>query len=508
MPFFDLFIKKNCFYSKGKNKIWTEEQEEELRGLYMQNQESPQTENDVIDWIVENLDEKSRTRRAVIKKLKELGLIFKAPTKKSAAAAANRNLFIKDEDDRLRELYDEHRLDEDCLKKIMEVFDKKRTKKAVVRRMVQLGLIADEFEIMPISEKKKKGGNKEESNDYSSEDDYFDRGGPSEARYARKSTDLSATSHYEMNNREVSSFRIELEEALKEPIEWIVESIIEAAEDFEEPSDELSDAIPLVPVSQSQKLAMENSQFQGLLRSVNLIEPHDGEGFWKIPANMMPHELRKRAQLLTGEISNENESVVERKGNNAMTESDNDDDDSDLFSRLRAQREALIYNKSDDDNEDNNRSTVSTKTKQKIERKRMKKQPPKTQKTNSESESENDEQQMVIKRKKNKKKQDDDDVEIPRELSDDFVINTQELKERLAELESSDDDEKSSQQNSPKKASRNALESSDEEDILPPSKHRLSEKRERSPSSPNENEMNVSNNQIKKIRRIIDSDDD
>lgn len=453
----------------------------------MQNQESPQTELDVIDWIVENLTEKTRTRRAVIKKLKELGLIFKAPTKKSNAAAVNRNLFIKDEDDRLRELYDEHRLDEDCLRKIMEVFDKKRTTKAVVARMVQLGLIADASEIMPISEK-------EEVNDYSSEEDYFDRNGSSEARYARTAPNLSTASHYEMNIREVSSFRIELEEALKEAIEWIVESLNEAAEDFEEPSDELSDAIPLVPVSQAHKLAMENPQFQGLLRSVNLIEPHDGEGFWKIPANMMPHELKKRAQLLTGEISNENESnatTTARKENNAMTESDNDDDDSDLFSRLRAQREALIYNKSD---EDSSRSMVSAKMKQK----KKKKQP-----TNSNSKSESEsEDEMVIKRKKSKKK-----LEIPQELSDELAINTQELKERLAELESSEDEEKTS--NSPKKASRNALESSDEEeDILPPSKRRMSEKRERSSSSPNENEMNVSNNQMKKIRRIIDSDED
>lgn len=70
-------------------------------------------------------------------------------------------------------------------------------------------------------------------------------------------------SRYELNDREISSFRIELEESLKEAIEWIIESLNEAAEDFEEPSDELSDAIPLVPVQQSQKLALENPQFQG-----------------------------------------------------------------------------------------------------------------------------------------------------------------------------------------------------------------------------------------------------
>jgi timeless len=219
----------------------------------MQNQEQPESEQDVIDWICENLTEKSRNRRGVIKKLKELGLIFKAPTKKSAAAAANRNLFLKEEDDKLRELYDEHRMNERCLNKIMEVFDKKRSKKAIAKRMVQLGLIADESEIMP-----KKNGRKErqDSSSSSSEEDYFDR--PREA-FQRN----LETSRYELNDREISSFRVELEESLKEAIEWIIESLNEAAEDFEEPSDELSDAIPLVPVQQSQKLALEIPQFQG-----------------------------------------------------------------------------------------------------------------------------------------------------------------------------------------------------------------------------------------------------
>lgn len=146
------------FSHRGKNKAWLEHEEEELRRLFMLNQESPQTDQDVIDWIVESIRETSRTRRGVIKKLKELGLIFKAPTKKSTASSSksNRNLFIKDEDDRLYQLYDEHRLDDNCLDIIMEVFHKKRTKQAVVKRMIQLGLIADESELMPIKKIKKK----------------------------------------------------------------------------------------------------------------------------------------------------------------------------------------------------------------------------------------------------------------------------------------------------------------------------------------------------------------
>ena len=49
------FLLFSLSINRGKNKAWTEEQEEELRHLFMRNQESPETDQDVIDWIVENL---------------------------------------------------------------------------------------------------------------------------------------------------------------------------------------------------------------------------------------------------------------------------------------------------------------------------------------------------------------------------------------------------------------------------------------------------------------------
>lgn len=66
---------------------------------------------DVIDWILENLIDQNRTRRGVISKLKELGLIFHAPTKKSIAAGISKNAWHLEQDEQLRELYDVHRLE-------------------------------------------------------------------------------------------------------------------------------------------------------------------------------------------------------------------------------------------------------------------------------------------------------------------------------------------------------------------------------------------------------------
>lgn len=59
-----------------------------------------------------NLIEKNRTRRAVIKKLKEMNLIFKAPTRKSVHAGVPKNVWRYEEDTQLKELYETNRLNE------------------------------------------------------------------------------------------------------------------------------------------------------------------------------------------------------------------------------------------------------------------------------------------------------------------------------------------------------------------------------------------------------------
>lgn len=562
--------------NRPKQKAWSEEQEAELQRLFMENQESPQTDQDVIDWLLDNLIEKSRTRRSVIKKLKELGLIFKAPTKRSNAAAVNKNIFIKDEDDKLRELYDEHRSELDCLKRIMEVFDKKRSKKAVVKRMVQLGLIADESEIMPAKKQRKRKEHEREENSSDSESSDDDQG-PSRARVVVKK--------HQMNQREALGLRTELEESLKDALEWIIEALNEAADDFEEPSDDPDDAIPIVAFTESQKLAMENTQFTKLLTSINLQHPHDSEAYWKIPANMIPDELRQRAKLLAGEEVLEDEEIVV----NNVSEDDNDSGD-DLFTRLRAQRDALIYNRSDHEEE----RVAPLKQVKKLEvkvgkpnTKVVKKLLPEIvvdysealkwvvstlkdkaeNKTSdaidemllmpsnqshraalddenfckllvavnmiepdgvesfwripealnakellnraellemSEDSSDDEAQKNVIKRKKKAQP-------VPQE-SEDFGINTQELKQRLAELDSSDDEVDSEM--SLQKSKRNVLESSDEEEMngvetsLPTKQKGKRDRSEIADDTPDENEMNATNNQLKRIRRIADSSDD
>lgn len=460
----------------------------------MENQQSPATDQDVIDWLLENIIEQSRTRRSVIKKLKDLGLIFKAPTKRSNVAAASKNLFTRDEDERLRELYDEHRLEKNSLKKIMEVFDKKRSKNAVVKRMVDLRLIADSSEILPAKKPRNRKEKEQNPSGSSSESDDDE---------ARTST------NYTINQREAAALRRELEESQKEGIEWIIESLNEAADDFEEASDEVDDAIPVVPFTESQRAAVEDPQFQKLLTALNFIVPKDRESYWKIPANMSPEELRVRVKLLAGEEVPEVEQV--------QVLSDDEDDDEDLFSRLRKQRDALIYNDED---------KAATAPKKKTEK--FKETSPEVMEVSAEAEesSENEEsfnkspKKVVEPSKINEESSDDDSVQqniikrkkkpATQQYSDELHINTQEIKKRLAELSDSSDDD--NDKSTTHKKSKNVLDSSDDEEVLVIQEKRKSGKRDRSQledegEEANENEMNATNN-LKRIRRIADSSDD
>lgn len=346
---------------------WNEEQEEELRRLFMENQENPESDQDVIDWILDNLIDKSRTRRAVIKKLKELGLIFKAPTKKSNAAASNKHLWTNEQDEKLKQLYDEHRMNENVLAIITGEFDGTRSKQSIVKRMLSLGLIADKSEVKPPrksrSKKKPAEGGDPMSSDgglTSDSDDDVDvnrltrptNSISSKAKAKRKPPAASS-----LNFRRLRTIMSEIEESMKEAIEWLTESFTEACADYEEDSEDPDDGVPVVPVMQAQREALENPQFKELLKELGLEAPAENEAYWRIPISMKPDDLRLRVGVLKGEHqSAEDEAedgsqplAIENVGHPSDDEDDTEVSD-EIFSAWR-NKTNILYSKSDDESE-------------------------------------------------------------------------------------------------------------------------------------------------------------
>ncbi|XP_055604879.1 protein timeless homolog [Uranotaenia lowii] len=351
----------------GAKAAWSEEQEEELRRLYMENQQSPETDQDVIDWILDNLIDKSRTRRAVIKKLKELGLIFKAPTKKSNAAAVNKNLWTQEQDDKLRQLYDEHRLDANVLAIITGEFDGERSKQSIVNRMISIGLIADKSEVKaPRKSRSKKsnmeGGEESMSGSDSDSDSDTIAKRPSKPKTKPGVTKKRPTTKSSLNHKRIRSLMTEVEESMKEAVEWIMESFSEACEDYEEASEDPDDGVPLVPIMQSQRDALQSGQFCELLKELGVAAPIDNEAYWRIPVSMKPEDLQLRVKILNGDYQEEAD-MPERPQEDADDGSqplalenvsypaaEDDDVSEDMFSAWRA-KSNVLYSKSDDESE-------------------------------------------------------------------------------------------------------------------------------------------------------------
>lgn len=393
----------------GPKGVWSEEQEEELRRLYMENQTNPETDEDVIDWIAENLIDKTRTRRAIIKKLKELGLIFKAPTKKSNAAAVNKNLWTTEQDEKLRALYDEHRLNKYVLGIICDEFVGVRSKQAIVKRMITLGMIADKNEVKPPKKSRSKkaaaegfvegGGEGMSEEDSMSNSDSASDGeddGPVRQQKQAKPTkpktskQTPATQKKQapptkttLNVKNVRAILSEVEESMKEAVEWLAESFTEACDDYDPSLEDPDDGVPLVAVMQSHQEALKNAQFGRLLWELGVAEPVSNETYWRIPVSMKPDELQLRIKLLNGEyheqqVDEEEEEKEEKDAESQESQtsvplpSDSDEEMYEEIFRAWRNKTKVLYSKSDDEREIREPLKQKKKKQQKPQKERKK----------------------------------------------------------------------------------------------------------------------------------------
>lgn len=123
----------------------------------------------------------------------------------------------------------------------------------------------------------------------------------------------------------------------QEAIDWLKECLDDAAEDTEEPSEE-DDGVPLVPLQEVAREAMENGDFQKIIVALGIQPPLLGtESYWRIPVYLSSADLKFRAKIVAGEEIDIDMEGVEEEGADTETavevatddESDDDDDDGD-----------------------------------------------------------------------------------------------------------------------------------------------------------------------------------
>lgn len=176
----------------------------------------------------------------------------------------------------------------------MAEFSETRSRNVVIKRMIHLGIIADRSEILPTRRRKSKKSAAAGSDyeDGRSESDGSSSASDSEApaqnikvtiKNVKRKKGSSGGSKAAAPKRVVNSIALDvatvqrLMAALdgddKENLEWIQESLHDAAEDLEESSEDPDDGVPLVTFTAKQRDSFENQTFKDLLRALGFQEP-------------------------------------------------------------------------------------------------------------------------------------------------------------------------------------------------------------------------------------------
>ncbi|KAG8510249.1 Protein timeless [Galemys pyrenaicus] len=280
---------------------WSPEEEAQLQELYLAHKDVEG--QDVVDTILAHLSAVPRTRKQVIHHLVRLGLADSV--KDFQRKGTHIVLWTEDQQLELQRLFEEFRDTDDVLGHIMKNITAKRSRARIVDKLLAMGLVADRRELYKKRLKKSAPSNlpdgeeslkdfcqvdlEEEENLAGEESEEDEENEDSlEVEQAQGSLVLSTESLGQSLHQE----------GFSAPLLWLQNCLIRVANDREE--DGSSQAVPLVPLSEENEEAMENEQFQQLLRKLGVRPPaSEQETFWRIPAKLSPTRLRRIAASLS-----------------------------------------------------------------------------------------------------------------------------------------------------------------------------------------------------------------
>ncbi|XP_072238481.1 protein timeless homolog [Leuresthes tenuis] len=308
-------------YSKdgeGKKPTWTEEEEEELRKLYMEHRDSEVP--DIVETLLPLLSNSNRTRRQVVTQLVHMGLVDNAKELKKQKIGTRIVLWTEDQEEELQMLFEEYRDSDDVLGNILKKLTAKRSRARVVDKLLSMGLVSERRELYKKRSRSAQGKN---SGDGMTEEEFLaelTQELPDDSVEMDDDEDESKDSEGdEDQERERSqnggkksqSFNLTVErradvgavvhalrkEGMSGPLLWLQNCLNRTANDRDE--DGVSQPVPLVPLAEASEEAMETKSFQRLLRKLGIRPPADEqETFWRIPAEISPSQLWSAAAAL------------------------------------------------------------------------------------------------------------------------------------------------------------------------------------------------------------------
>ncbi|XP_011690831.1 PREDICTED: protein timeless homolog isoform X1 [Wasmannia auropunctata] len=339
---------------KVSRATWTEAEEDELRTLFMEHQTNKYPQ-DLIDWILEHVINENRTRRIIIKKLKEMCLIVNS---KGVRAEVQKRLpkeWSEEEIAQLTELWTQLKDDDDPVDLIFTGLRIKRPKPKIKEKLLELGLAQDRRELRKKRSRKSNHGksswetqaasNSDGNESSATDDEDGEETRKSSKRGGAPRRSEEPTKKKQQNRRKLPTIvytdaqlsgllKDVIDRNMREALEWIKESLQDILDDRDEES---SEGIPLVPLTDYSSAAMDSPSFQKLLRAMGFVPPADAqESYWRIPANMLTATLQKRCKLIGDALAGEFIVEETRKSQSDTDErGDDSEDDVDVFESVK-----------------------------------------------------------------------------------------------------------------------------------------------------------------------------
>ncbi|XP_066948216.1 protein timeless homolog [Macrobrachium rosenbergii] len=314
---------------EAAKRSWTEEEEDEVRRLYEEFKDTPMESlesRDCVNLILDNLIDQKRTRRAIIKKLKELGLIRETRQLKPRNTVHVRapRIWTEEEEGELRMLFEENKDAMDIVGRIMDHMVLRRPKPRVIEKILELGLVSDRKELRKKRVKTaKKTKGKRDTSDLgerfvASDEESDENTDRSESEVENEEIDDSSDDEaptQKSSHKQVpyippaatpgliaQALKTVMEANMQGPLEWLAGVMQDVADDREEDGD--FEPVPILAITEACTDAMEDSKFQELLKLLGLQQPlSHQEMFWRVPSRLSVDALRKRVHYLKQGLS-------------------------------------------------------------------------------------------------------------------------------------------------------------------------------------------------------------
>ncbi|XP_072751003.1 protein timeless homolog [Anoplolepis gracilipes] len=435
---------------KVSRAVWTEAEEDELRTLFMEHQTNKYPQ-DLIDWLLEHIINEARTRRTIIKKLKEMSLIVNSKNVRAEVQKRLPKEWSEEEITQLTELWTQFKDDDDPVDLIFTGLRIKRPKPKIKEKLLELGLAQDRKELRKKRARKSNQGksswetqaaSNSDGNESSATDDEDDeetrksskRGG------APRRSDEESTKKKQRNRRKLSTIiytdaqlsgllKDVIDRDMREALEWIKESLQDILDDRDEES---SEGIPLVPLTDYSSTAMDSPSFQKLLRALGFVPPADAqESYWRVPANMLTVTIQKRYKVIEDALAGKFVAEEARKDHSDTDEKmDDSGDDVDVFENVK---KFFIPTVSEPEPSTSKQSKSRTKIPLSQESKEL-----------SQLNEDSDEAEVVEKSAETKVAEKSDEAEVAKETNEDYTGNA---RNRVRMLDDSSDSEMEIQRN-------------------------------------------------------------